>query len=72
MTSQLIFSDGYVNNVKRLEARIKNLEEMLTQTTDLLDSMVSNANIHDISQALMDAEEMVGEARCVLEGEFEE
>ena len=58
--------------VEMLQQRIKNLEALLTQATDLLDSMVSSANIHDICDYLADAEELVGESRAVLEGEFEE
>ena len=72
MTNQLLFSDGYVNNIKRLEARIKNLEETLTQTTDLLDDLVSRANLSDVADYLVHAEELVSEARSVLDGEFEE
>ena len=66
MSNQLIFSDGYVNNIKTLEERIKELEHELRRATYLLDEMVSSANIHDISQYLWDAEELVGELRCVL------
>ena len=66
MSNQLIFSDGYVNNVKGLEERIKELEHELRRATDLLDEMASSANIHDISQSLWDAEELVGELRSVL------
>jgi t-SNARE complex subunit (syntaxin) len=61
-----------MTEVQVLQQRIKNLEAMLTQATDLLDSMVSSANIHDICDYLADAEEFVGESRAVLEGEFEE
>ena len=72
MSNQLIFSDGYVNNVKSLEERIKNLEAMLNQTTNFLDEVISRGNLYNISSYMYDAEELIGEARSVLEGEFEE
>ena len=61
-----------MTEVQALEQRIKNLEAMLTQTTDLLDDMVRSANVFDICEYLTDAEELIGESRSVLEGEFEE
>jgi hypothetical protein len=72
MTDQLVFSDGYVNNIKMLEERIKNLEAMLNQTTNFLDEIVSRGNLYNISNYMHDAEELIGEARSFLEGEFEE
>ena len=54
------------DEVKMLQQRIQILETMLTQATDLLDDMVTNANIHDICNYLADAEEFIGESRAVL------
>jgi hypothetical protein len=61
-----------MNEVEMLQQRIKNLEAMLTQATDLLDYMVSRGNIHEICDYLADAEELVGESRALLEEEFKE
>ena len=60
-----------MNEVEMLQQRIKNLEAMLTQATDLL-YMVSSGNIHEICDCLADAEELVGESRALLEEEFKE
>jgi t-SNARE complex subunit (syntaxin) len=61
-----------MTEVQVLQQRIKNLEAMLTQATDLLDDMVRSGNVFDICEYLVDAEEFVGESRAVLEGELEE
>jgi hypothetical protein len=61
-----------MNEVEMLQQRIKNLEAILTQTTDLLDDLVSRANLQNIAYHLADAEELAGEARAVLDGEFED
>jgi hypothetical protein len=61
-----------MNEVEMLQQRIKNLEAMLTQTTNFLDEIVSRGNLYNISSYMHDAEELIGEARSVLEGEFEE
>jgi t-SNARE complex subunit (syntaxin) len=61
-----------MNEVEMLQQRIKNLEAMLTQATDLLDYMLSSGNIHEICDNLADAEELVGESRALLEEEFKE
>ena len=55
-----------MTETQALQERIKELEYELRRATDLLDEMVSSANIHDISQSLWDAEELVGELRSVL------
>lgn len=55
-----------MTETQALQERIKELEHELRRATDLLDEMVSSANIHDISQYLWDAEELVGELRSVL------
>jgi|GEM_PF-3618208 len=55
-----------MTETQALQERIKELEHELRRATDLLDEMVSSANIHDISQSLWDAEELVGELRSVL------
>jgi len=61
-----------MTEVEMLQQRIKNLEAMLTQTTNILDEIVSRGNLYNISNYMHDAEELIGEARSVLEGEFEE
>ena len=61
-----------MNEVEMLQQRIKNLEAMLNQTTNFLDEIVSRGNLYNISSYMYDAEELIGEARSVLEGEFEE
>jgi hypothetical protein len=61
-----------MTEVEMLQQRIKNLEAMLTQTTNFLDEIVSRGNLYNISNYMYDAEELIGEARSVLEGEFEE
>jgi len=61
-----------MTEVQVLQQRIKNLEAMLTQATDLLDDMIRSGNVFDICEYLADAEEFVGESRAVLEGELEE
>jgi len=61
-----------MNEVEMLQQRVKHLEEMLNQTTNLLDDMVRSANVFDICDYLTDAEELIGESRAVLEGEVEE
>ena len=69
---QNMINESVESEVELLKQRIKNLGAMLTQTTDLLDDLVSRANLHDIADYMADAEELVSEARSVLEGEFEE
>jgi hypothetical protein len=61
-----------MNEVEMLQQRIKNLEAMLNQTTNFLDEIVSRGNLYNISSYMYDAEELIGESRAVLEGEFEE
>ena len=61
-----------MSEVEMLQQRIKNLEAMLNQTTNFLDEIVSRGNLYNISNYMHDAEELIGEARSVLEGEFEE
>jgi hypothetical protein len=61
-----------MNEIEMLQQRIKNLEAMLNQTTNFLDEIVSRGNLYNISNYMHDAEELIGEARSVLEGEFEE
>jgi hypothetical protein len=61
-----------MTEVEMLQQRIKNLEAMLTQTTNFLDEIVSRGNLYNISNYMHDAEELIGEVRSVLEGEFEE
>ena len=61
-----------MSEVEMLQQRIKNLEAMLNQTTNFLDEIVSRGNLYNISSYMYDAEELIGEARSVLEGEFEE
>ena len=61
-----------MTEVEMLQQRIKNLEAMLTQTTNFLDELVSRGNLYNISNYMHDAEELIGEVRSVLEGEFEE
>jgi len=55
------------DEVKMLQQRIQILEAMLAQATDLLDDMITNANVHNICDQLAVAEEFVGEFRAVLE-----
>lgn len=61
-----------MNEVEMLQQRVKHLEEMLAQTTNLLNDMLRSGNVFDICDYLNDAEELIGESRAVLEGEVEE
>ena len=71
----MLITSGQVldmNEVEMLQQRVKHLEVMLAQTTDLLDDMVRSGNVFDICSWLTDAEELIGESRAVLDGEVEE
>jgi hypothetical protein len=60
------------NEVQMLKQRIKNLEIALQGSTDLLEDMINDPSVGGLYRLLSDAEELIGENRAVLEGEFEE
>lgn len=59
-------------DIEMLKRRIQNLETALSETTDLLEEMISEPTVGRLNILLSDAEEFIGENRAVLEGEFEE
>jgi len=59
-------------DIEMLKRRIENLEAALSETTDLLEEMISEPTVGRLNILLSHAEEFIGENRAVLEGEFEE
>ena len=59
-------------DIEMLKRRIQNLETALSETTDLLEEMISEPTVGRLNIILSDHEEFIGENRAVLEGEFEE
>ena len=59
-------------DIEMLKRRIENLEAALSETTDLLEEMISEPTVGRLNILLSDAEEFIGENRAVLEGEFED
>ncbi len=59
-------------DIEMLKRRIQNLEAALSETTDLLEEMISEPTVGRLNILLSDAEEFIGENRSILEGEFEE
>ena len=59
-------------DIEMMKRRIQNLEAALSETTDLLEEMISEPTVGRLNILLSDAEEFIGENRAVLEGEFEE
>jgi hypothetical protein len=59
-------------DIEMLKRRIQNLEAALSETTDLLEEMISEPTVGRLNILLSDAEEFIGENRAVLKGEFEE
>jgi len=60
------------NEIEMLKQRIKNLEIALQESNDLLEDMIADPSVGSMYRLLCDAEELVGENRAILEGEFEE
>ena len=58
--------------IEMLKQRIKILEIALEESTDLLEGMINDPSVGGLYRLLSDAEELIGENRAVLEGEFEE
>lgn len=58
--------------IEMLKRRIENLEAALRETNDLLEDMISEPTVGRLSILLSAAEDLIGENRAVLEGEFEE
>ena len=59
-------------DIEMLKRRIENLEAALRETNDLLEDMISEPTVGRLSILLSAAEDLIGENRAVLEGEFEE
>ena len=59
-------------DIEMLKRRIENLETALRETNDLLEDMISEPTVGRLSILLSAAEDLIGENRAVLEGEFEE
>ena len=59
-------------DIEMLKRRIENLETALSETTDLLEKMISEPTVGRLNILLSDAEEFIGENRAVLEGEYED
>ena len=59
-------------DIEMLKRRIENLEAALSETTELLEDMINDPSVGGLYRLLSDAEELIGENRAVLEGEFEE
>lgn len=59
-------------DIEMLKRRIENLEAALRETNDLLEEMISEPTVGRLNILLSAAEDLIGENRSVLEGEFEE
>ncbi len=59
-------------DIEMLKRRIENLEAALSETTDLLEEMISEPTVGRLNILLSDAEEFIGENRAVLDGDYED
>ena len=59
-------------DIEMLKRRIENLEAALRETNNLLEDMISEPTVGRLCILLSAAEDLIGENRAVLEGEFEE
>jgi len=69
---QDIVNEAIEAETAMLRSRIRNLENALQETNNLLEDMIGDPSVGSLYRLLCDAEELIGENRAVLEGEFED